>query len=560
MARFSVAIIGGGVAGMSAAHELMRRSGKPVEYDITVYDANPERCGGKARSIPVPNSGTGGREDLPGEHGFRFFPGFYRHLPDTMAHIPYGNPAAKRNVFENLMVADRLEIPRHNKPPIVISARFPKTLGDLVTDLKAVFLGHTGLTSEMVEFFAERLWQILTSCQERRLAEYEKITWRDFLQPERFDNNPEYIDLLIEGLSRSLLANDPAIASLRTTGDTNIQLILGMVEPGHPTDRLLNGPTSKVWLDPWLAYLTGHGVTYHLGQRAAEIQFAGGQVESVTIQSAAGASRIKADFYIFALPVERMAELLAASPSGKGLVPAFAHIDALKDNVRWMNGVQFFLFEDVPITHGHLLFADSPWAITGISEAQFWNQEHLENAGDGKVRGVLSFCISEWDEPGRFNGKKARDCTDEELAKEVWEEVKQSVNAGGRELIRDRNLHSWFFDPDIVDHENGGVLTLSDSEPLFINEINSWQKRPDVEIGVPNMLLASDYIRTFTDVACMEAANEAARRAVNALLRTSGSRADPCELWPLHEPMIFAPFRWHDKHRFEKGLPWDGRI
>ena len=38
--------------------------------------------------MPVPGSGTDGRDDLPAEHGFRFFPGFYRHLPDTMRRIP----------------------------------------------------------------------------------------------------------------------------------------------------------------------------------------------------------------------------------------------------------------------------------------------------------------------------------------------------------------------------------------------------------------------------------------------------------------------------------------
>lgn len=79
-------------------------------------------------------------------------------------------------------------------------------------------------------------------------------------------------------------------------------------------------------------------------------------------------------------------------------------------------------------------------------------------------------------------------------------------------------------------------------------------------IGVPNMLLASDYVRTYTDVACMEAANEAARRAVNALLLDTGSDAKPCKLWKLHEPDIFAPFRWHDQRRFDKGLDWDGKL
>lgn len=562
MAQYSVAIIGGGVAGMSAAHELLQRSMAPVEFDIQVYEANPTLCGGKARSIPVPNSGTDGRPDLPGEHGFRFFPGFYKHLPDTMKSIPYGKGS---NVRHNLTDANEMAIPRFGQPPIEIAARFPKTLGELTEDLKAMFLDNTGLTAKEVEFFGERLWQILTSCHERRLAEYEGITWVDFLQAKKFDSKP-YTQLLVDGLSRSLLANDPALASTRTTGDTNIQLILGITDPFRTqTDRLLKGPTSKVWLDPWYEFLTGHGIGYHFGHKATEIHFSGGQVDSVTVQSDAGTQEIKADYYIFALPVERLSALLAQSPSSKkpdghSLVTAFDNITELSANVRWMNGVQFFLYEDVKIVAGHMLFSESPWAITGISEAQFWSEEHLPQTGDGSVNGVLSFCISEWTTPGRFNGKPANQCTRKELIEEVWEEVKHAVNSGGEELLKDSNLHSAFLDPDVIDNDDPNHIHIEDAEPLFINVINSWEKRPDVTIGIPNMLLASDYIRTYTDVACMEAANEAARRAVNALLDVTGSSVSRCELWPLHEPAIFAPYRWHDKHRFDQGKPWDGKL
>jgi hypothetical protein len=71
------------------------------------------------------------------------------------------------------------------------------------------------------------------------------------------------------------------------------------------------------------------------------------------------------------------------------------------------------------------------------------------------------------------------------------------------------------------------------------------------------MFLASDYVRTHTDLATMEAANEAARRAVNGILSASGSSAPTCTLWPLHEPEIFAPWRALDRVRYEQGLAWD---
>src|SRR5690606_17838371 len=58
-----VAILGGGMAGLAAAHELIERG-----FEVTVFE--PTALGGKARSIPSPGTAAGGRLDLPGEHGF----------------------------------------------------------------------------------------------------------------------------------------------------------------------------------------------------------------------------------------------------------------------------------------------------------------------------------------------------------------------------------------------------------------------------------------------------------------------------------------------------------
>ena len=93
-----VAILGGGVAGLTGAHELAERG-----FEVVVLEAR-DIPGGKARSLPVPDSGTGDRADLPAEHGFRFFPGFYQHVPDTMRRIPHGTGT----VLDNLAGATRI--------------------------------------------------------------------------------------------------------------------------------------------------------------------------------------------------------------------------------------------------------------------------------------------------------------------------------------------------------------------------------------------------------------------------------------------------------------------
>ena len=130
-AKHSVAVFGGGVGGLSAAHELAERG-----FAVTVYERN-SALGGKARSLSVVGSGIGGRKDLPGEHGFRFFPGFYKHVTDTMSRIPFG--AHSGNCRDNLVQATRILLAREGKLDPVWAARFPETLDDFRTAFLALF-------------------------------------------------------------------------------------------------------------------------------------------------------------------------------------------------------------------------------------------------------------------------------------------------------------------------------------------------------------------------------------------------------------------------------------
>ena len=229
---------------------------------------------------------------------------------------------------------------------------------------------------------------------------------------------------------------------------------------------------------------------------------------------------VTGDWFIGALPVERMAPLV--TPQMTAVDPKLANLAPLSNSVQWMNGIQYYLTRDVPLTHGHIIFIDSPWALTAVSQRQFWTGIDFADWGDGKTQGILSVDISQWDTPG-LNGKAAIDCTRAEIADEVWAQLKRSLNVDGQVALRDEDMHHWFLDPDIV-NDPASPGRLEDVEPLLVNNANTWRLRPEAGTGIANFALASDYVRTHTDLATMEGANEAARRAVNVILERSGSR------------------------------------
>jgi uncharacterized protein with NAD-binding domain and iron-sulfur cluster len=534
-----VIILGGGVAGMSAAHELAER-----DIEVVVYETRAIP-GGKARSLPVPDSGERGRKDLPAEHGFRFFPGFYRHLPDTMKRIPLGGQDG--GVLANLVPTSKVQLALEGRAEIVTPAHFPSSLDDLGLAFESLLAQATtlGIPAEDQAHFVNRLLLLLTSCSERRLAEYEHQSWWEFSGAQT--RSPEYGKFLADGLTRTLVAAKGREMSARTGGTILLQLLFDLARPGHQVDRVLNGPTNDVWIDPWLTYLRSRGVDYRTEHQVQAIHTSGGSVTDVSIVARGRRFDDTADFYVAAVPVEVMRVL--ATDQMKQAEPRLAGLNSLR--TRWMNGVMFYLDRDVPVVHGHSLYIDSLWALTSISQRQFWPSVDFEQLGDGRVEGILSVDVSDWEAQGN-NGKQAMYCSTEEVCDEVWTQLKRSLNDAGIDVLEDANVLRAFLDPDIV-YPN--PTPAENVEPLLINTVGSWASRPEATTAIENLVLASDYVRTHTDLATMEGANEAARRAVNGILERAGSTQPRCQVWPLSEPEIFAPARALDRVLFALHRP-----
>jgi uncharacterized protein with NAD-binding domain and iron-sulfur cluster len=110
----------------------------------------------------------------------------------------------------------------------------------------------------------------------------------------------------------------------------------------------------------------------------------------------------------------------------------------------------------------------------------------------------------------------------------------------------------WYL-ADSIEHQADGRVV--NHEPLLINTAGSWASRPEAVTRIPNLFLAADYVRTNTDIATMESANEAARRAVNGILEAASVAAPRCAVWDLDEPAVFKPLQALDRMRLRRGQP-----
>lgn len=540
--RQTAAVLGGGVAGLSAAHELAIRG-----FSVTVYERRA--LGGKARSVRVPGSATGGRQPLPGEHGMRTFPGFYQNLPDTLRQIPFGSNA--NGVFDNLTACSQLDFSRAGGRedlilPLALSTGW--TIDQLRQTLIALVQTELGIPPQEATYFVERLLVFFSSCEARRYGQWERTSWGTFTAARRFST--DYRRLLAGWINRQLLAAKASDVSALTVGilwEAGVYNLMQRTGNG-PFDRVLDLPTNEAWIDPWVAYLRKLGVRFERGE-VEGIRLRDHRITAATIRGPDGRTGpVGADWFVLAVPAERAAPLLSGAPAR--MDPLLARVAELR--TAWEAGIQFYLREAVPIIHGHVLYIDSPWAISSISQAQFWRARNFaRDYGNGTVRDCLSIDIADWQTPGILYRKAARDCTEVQIAREVWAQLKSSLDDTGSKVLRDAVLESWFLDPGIK--RRNGRLTSED--PLLISTPGSWHNRPRSSTRIHNLFLAADYVQTQINTACMEGANEAARRAVNALLGAAGSREPPAKVYSPYSPPEFKQLQAIDAQRYSQGEP-----
>jgi hypothetical protein len=502
---------------------------------------------------------------LPGEHGFHFFPGYYRHLFDTMRRTPIvdeeGNETG-RTVYDNLTLA----------PHQSFAVQFP----------------HSRTTDETLDYqqFALRMQRYMTTCPARRAAEYEHISWWQYLTgwnpltgTALYVYSPQFADG-VKFSGRVLAAFNAEWGDARTNGDTLIQLELDSWTGKQTFDCLLNGGETTNWFEPWRRYLISRGVRFEAGALES-FELVDGKVRAMVVPPGQQVAVLDedADYYVSATDVVNAEKVTARLPkigvpaglSGYTTIvppcplsppaPALSMQEAIVrdplkqpgltdwDRLQTLSGIQYFFTEEFNLNDGYMYFTDAAWALSSINPQQFWTRRPtLEK--DGFI-GLMSVDIGSWRSPSKnptLLGKSAWDCTREEIAQEVWRQVTTSLLREQRDMILPQPV--WYnLDQNIVFGSSPASTPQENRTPYQIPIVGDWKNRPagnpwDPTPTLPNLdsaypylepglwqarhggyfvhwdklVFAGTYMRTFTRMTTMESANESARNAVNAIL------------------------------------------
>jgi uncharacterized protein with NAD-binding domain and iron-sulfur cluster len=507
---------------------------------------------------------------LPGEHGFRFFPAFYRHLRETMRRTPVAAPgpgfvATRRSVHDNLVPTAIERFSPAGGPPFEMPRRRLKSVQELF-DLVVRVFEATGYTRQDVERLKVKIFEYLTTCPERRAKELEAVSWWDFIGGDRFSPR---MQAHLQAMPQLLVAMSARESDARTFGDVVVQLLKDQVLFDPRTDALLNGPTNEAWFAHWRRYLEHQGVRFRRGTLTG-FHVWNGELwpkASVLVRREDGTEEwrnriVIRDYTVVAVPPQTIQAIVRADDRlDRGDFERIRRFD-LGDTdqasptgaLRHMTGIQYFLPAEFKMVEGHSVYPDAPWRLSSVFQSQFWQQRR--GWWDG-YRGILSVVLCEWSTPG-LHGVPAWHLAAEEVARQVWGQIVATVPAADR--VRVPRPLLFHFDANMEKRPNGWHNT----SPLLINRPGEFEKRPGAlgALGYDThrgwkVVFAGTLMQTHTRMTTMESANESGRHAVNAILEREGFQGDRCTIEPMeeHEFDELKYFIDLDRELLAQGLP-----
>lgn len=539
---------------------------------------------------------------IPGEHGYRFFPSFYHNMFDIMRRTPimrleafqegrdvaHRLLAARRSVFDSLVAVPEMRLALGDGgPPMRVRRRLPRDLSeaveqvfDVITRLNYTYRDSVRYTYRLLKWatasgLRRQQWATPADGEDAEVLKRRPEcvrdpcydgTWWAFIQGERFSKG---FQTQLTASSQTLLAMSEREIDARTYGNISFQLLMDHLGWGAEVDRMLDGPTSEVWFEPWLEYLKRLNVRIFRGE-LQKLVIVGGELKPEfkgDLTSVDGGYTFNCfgsegnsflpTAYVLAVPLETAFDLVGAVDGDWKGAPGLRALKSWRGNLekggswgivkargpfypngceringipkdnrapfRSLPGVQFFFEDHLQLARFHYYMPNSPWRLAGISHGQLWHEKTR------RVRGVFSLDIGAVHAPD-VDGKRAWEVGRKELVARVWQQFldarKHGAQASNRGIPDPIAAHV----DDFLDYDYPETKITKNRAPYLVNLPRDWARRPggklsrgveqieyDVDFG--RWVLGGSYMCTWTRLTTMESACEAGKHAANAVIK-----------------------------------------
>ena len=542
--RPKVIIAGAGVAGLTATHRLLERG-----YDVTLIEAN-DFVGGKLGAHRDKDRGHDPDRPGPGEtcpacqhlgeclgrydwheHCYHMYLNWYHNFWELMDEIGTldGFVPKPANYHVHRGDYDVYTGVRRTAPQTPIEL---VNVGSVWTQLRNMF---AGIAAPLDQFLWGQTMADLIGEPARRGEWLEKTSITGFLKAR-----PYATDAALAGTYRTTAQAFASPSYLSSARSFKALLSYGLRAP-EPAMWMLGGSSQDAIFTPWLKHLALLAGTFDvtlpegigprraieaaLKARPAGYRGPGGNLtmkllhsvdrldintdtgriiglelaelaESPTVHPGPSSPDAVAKLSTATLPVAEDEDVILALPLtelGKLVTPDVAMWAPHLAQVRYLRTEPmismdlFFRKKLSGIPNGITVLLDSPYEMTFFDNSQTWTDLPQDCT-------VLNVIASNADTLVAYD--------DKHIIKMMLDELSHYIEYKREDLFECRTH-----------------LQTNVGEQLFVNQIGSWQWRPEATCGIPNLYIGGDYCKTVIDVVTIEAAVVSGLMAAEALRR-----------------------------------------
>lgn len=467
-----VVIIGGGIAGLSAAHFLADYP----EIEIELYESQAD-IGGQARS-------RFGKYCFI-EYSWRIFGGTYHNFNKIITQL---------GIDDNFVPVN---------PCLIDLKDIEKSGKFFVSDLAKVLIANGDIK------FANKLAELSTMCRERAINDYHDVSALDY-----FDQN-----MILPTLIGPYLGLEPTKLSLSAF----YKVILALVDRNHSMTRITKYPTRETLFIPWENYLKSKGVKIFVNSPVQSINIENNRVSNVTING----NNITSEQFIFACSLKNFNRLLDNTQFFNNL--------SIKNNLKQLeSGLQLYytinMYFSISLEHkselkcNELTLTNTPWRLV-IQRKYLWGDKFLKECNQ-PIKDVFNVAFID-NIKGSLYGKTLSECTREEAIEEGIYQFKtnqyiQNLFAEHQVKFEDVFLgyEDWYEYHN--DPKTGKLVVDNPKFSVNVGLSKYMPKNSHPEELPENMFLAGYYVESSMGGANMEASCETGLNAALDLIRQNG--------------------------------------